>query len=679
MQTTSHPFPKRVLIVEDDFLVGEKLSGILEDSGYQVVGDTASGRQAVEMTETLQPDVIMMDINLLEMDGLAAAKTITARCPTPIVALTAHESAALVAQASEAGIGYYLIKPASRRDVSRAIEIAAARFDDLMQMRELNAALQEEIVERQRAEKRLASERAFLLGILDNIAESIIICNKGGQIIRFNEAARRLHGLPEQPIPPAQWAAYYDLYRADGHTLLPTEEIPLFRALQGEHVQDAEIVVAPKHSRPRSLVCNGRALTDETGQKIGAVIAMHDITARKRTEEAVRQERERLDNILSALETGLTLINPDMTIAWTNRKIAQMFPHTQSATGQLCHRFYENQETPCEGCGTQIAFQTGEVHVHERKNPLTGRWYTIIAQPIKDEQGNVINVLEGITDITARKQSEAKLQAYADHLEEMVEEKVRALEEERAKAIQLDKMAALGEMATGIAHELNQPLTAITFEADFLKTSAAQLRASAQSIEEIAKSLGETGENLAGDVERCRRIVDHLRTFGRMTKEPVQSIDLNQPISNSFILAGARLRHSNVDVRLDLAEDLPSILADPHKLEQVFLNLISNAEYAMEKQAEQAPTPDYQKVLEITTAIAGEHVIARVRDNGCGIPPEEQKRLFDPFFTTKPAGEGTGLGLSISYGIVTDVGGDIECESVVGEGTTFTLRFPISS
>ncbi len=547
MQTTNNPSPKRVLIVEDDFLVGEKLRGMLEDESYQVIDHTGSGRQAIEMTASLRPDVVIMDINLLEMDGLAAARQITAQCPTPIVALTAHESPDLVAQATESGIGYYLVKPASRRDVSRAIEIAAARFDDLMQMRELNAALKDEIAKR------------------------------------------------------------------------------------------------------------------------------------RQTEKAILQERERLDNILSALETGLTLINPDMTIAWTNRKIAQMFPHPQAATGQLCHRFYERQETPCEGCGTQIAFQTGEVHIHERKNPLTGRWYTIIAQPIQDAQGKVINVLEGITDITKRKQAEVKLLQYANHLEEMVDEKVRELEQERAKAIQLDKMAALGEMATSVAHELNQPLTAITFEADFLKTFASRLSASEQSVEEIAASLAETAANFEGDIERCRRIVDHLRTFGRIAQEPPQPIDLNQPISDCFILADARLRHSEVDVRLDLVDDLPPILADPHKLEQVFLNLISNAEYAMEKQAERESQRDYRKVLEIATAVEGEHVVARVRDNGCGIPPEDQKRLFDPFFTTKPPGEGTGLGLSISYGIVTEVGGDIEFESVAGEGTTFTLKFPISS
>ncbi|MBD3256780.1 MAG: PAS domain S-box protein, partial [Candidatus Lokiarchaeota archaeon] len=136
---------------------------------------------------------------------------------------------------------------------------------------------------------------------------------------------------------------------------------------------------------------------------------LSNITERKQAEATILEEHERLGNILAALETGLSLINPDMTIAWINRKTHDMFPG-DDPEGQLCHRFYERRETPCEQCGTQMAFQTGEVQIRERWNPITERWYTVTAQPILDEQDNVVNVLEGITDITERKQAEEKLQ-----------------------------------------------------------------------------------------------------------------------------------------------------------------------------------------------------------------------------------------------------------------------------
>ena len=270
------------------------------------------------------------------------------------------------------------------------------------------------------------------------------------------------------------------------------------------------------------------------------------------------------------------------------------------------------------------------------------------------------------------------LREYTENLKQMVAEKVRELEMERAKAIQMDKMASLGQMATGVAHELNQPLTAISFEADYLKSVARKARETGQPYSELLDSeeLYELGENLMQDVARCRRITDHLRAFGRTSPAEPYPVDLNQPIEGSMILVGARLREHGIRVHLDLSPDLPHILADPHRLEQVFINLIANAEYAVLRRAEQAPS-DYRKTLDISTRVEEDEVVAQVRDNGVGMSEEARQHLFEPFFTTKPEGEGTGLGLSISHGIVTDYGGSVTCESVVGEGTTFTLRFPV--
>jgi diguanylate cyclase (GGDEF)-like protein/PAS domain S-box-containing protein len=146
-----------------------------------------------------------------------------------------------------------------------------------------------DITDRKQAEEAIDNERAYLSAVIDNIEEAIVICDAEGRIVRFNEAARLLHGLPEQPIPSDKWAEHYNLYQEDGVTPLPQEEIPLFRALQGERVSNAEIVVAPKHNHPYDLVCSGQALTDETGTLIGAVVAMHDITERKQMEKKLKE------------------------------------------------------------------------------------------------------------------------------------------------------------------------------------------------------------------------------------------------------------------------------------------------------------------------------------------------------------------------------------------------------
>lgn len=304
------------------------------------------------------------------------------------------------------------------------------------------------------------------------------------------------------------------------------------------------------------------------------------------------------------------------------------------------------------------------------------RWIAHICQPVYSTDGRYLGRRASNRDITERRSMEVKLQEYTTHLEQLVSQKVHELELERAKTIQAAKMVALGEMATGVAHELNQPLTAMLFEAEYLKTMSQQAKDAASSFVMDVDELYQSGESLVQDIARCRRIIDHLRAFGRIYTENVSTVSLNQSIEQCFILVGEQLKNHGVTVDLRLDPHLPPILADTHKLEQVFLNLISNAEYALNQMAARVESADYQKTLEIVTYVEGNEVVAVVRDNGCGIPAADQAHLFEPFFTTKPIGQGTGLGLPISYSLVTEFKGEISFQSAENEGTTFTLRFP---
>jgi len=137
----------RVLIAEDDFLVGETVQGILEDFGYKIVGRARDGLQAIEMVQTLQPDVVLMDIQMPDMNGIEATRHVQERSPTPVVALTAYDAPELVEEASRAGVGAYLLKPPNGRELERAITVAMARFDDMMELRRLNAELQDALAQ----------------------------------------------------------------------------------------------------------------------------------------------------------------------------------------------------------------------------------------------------------------------------------------------------------------------------------------------------------------------------------------------------------------------------------------------------------------------------------------------------------------------------------------------------
>jgi PAS domain S-box-containing protein len=657
--------PKRVLVVEDDFLIAEKLRGMLEDEGHEVIGETASGREAVELTARLQPDVVLMDIQLAEMDGITAARQITDCCPAPIVALTAYETADLVARASEAGVGYYLVKPASSQEIARAITIALGRFDDMQELHRLNTRLQE-------SEQRYAlAQRVANIGSWDWDIRS-------GDL-HWSERIEPLFGFG-----PGEFDGTYDAFLECVH---PEDRQRVKDAVNACVEQDVDYDIEHRIVWPDGSVHwvseIGDVIRDEQGEPIRMLGVVQDVTARKRAEEALQKSEHLLKEAQHVAHLGsweMDVVTEECV--WSDEffRICGYEPQAFSPTVQKGMQIIHPDDRAAAAEAVRSALEDGTEYAIEKRIVRPDgsvRCVEARGEVICGAEGRPVRIVGSFLDITERKLAEFKLQEYAEVLEQMVEEKVRQLEQERAKAIQLDKMAALGEMATGVAHELNQPLTSITFEAHYLQELAT--KAQDEHTGDLnwvldAAGLREIGENLEGDLARCRRLIRHLRDFGRISQEPPALVSLNRPIEESFILVGARLREHGVDVHLRLADDLPPVMADSYKLEQVFLNLINNAKYAMERRAE--GDGDYHKVLEITTMLADGEVVATVRDNGCGMPEEVRARVFDPFFTTKPRGEGVGLGLSISYSIVSEFGGQIECQSAEGEGTTFTLRFP---
>jgi signal transduction histidine kinase len=260
-----------------------------------------------------------------------------------------------------------------------------------------------------------------------------------------------------------------------------------------------------------------------------------------------------------------------------------------------------------------------------------------------------------------------EVENYSRTLEEKVRERTADLEETnktlretQAQLIQASKMAAMGQFGAGVAHELNQPLAGISGYTDLL----------------LLKMEKETAEwRYAKKIEdqcvRMTKIVNNLRTFARQSKFEYAETDVNQPIDDALMLLGEQLRSHNIKVKRDLACNLPKVLADANQLEQVFLNLISNAKDAIDPQgsgtigimSRQSDKPDFVEVLVI--------------DSGIGMDSSTVSDIFNPFFTTKDVGKGTGLGLSISLGIIEDHGGRIEVHSVKDIGTAFRISLPV--
>ena len=468
--------------------------------------------------------------------------------------------------------------------------------------------------------------------------------------------------------------------------------------MPGGHVELRNVLFAPLTIDNRVVGVIGLANkpTDFTEDDAKIACAFGDLAAialdSVRKESALRESERRFRLIAEHAQDLIYRIrlHPDRQFEYVSpsaTKITGYTPEEHYADPNLGSKLVHPEDRP-------KLQQTGQA---PSDAPLVLRWVRKDGRviwmeqqntPIYDDEGRMV-ALEGIArDITARKEMAQQLQKYAESLEEQVAEKVRELEKAQIKMVQTAKLASLGEMATGVAHELNQPLTSMLFDADYLRSWAQQAQqAQREDEDQCPVDFGEIyqiGEDFISDIDRCRRITDYLRSFRRLTRgEPVR-FDLNQAIEGSLTLARARLIQHGVEFQSDLTPNRPSIYAHPGQIEHVFLNLIHNAERALAEmarriQAGEVHRPDYQKRLTIATRLGdeGEYVIAAVHDNGCGIPPEAQAELFQPFFTTKAFGEGTGLGLTISHSIVQEFNGEIAVESTKNVGTTFIVRFPI--
>jgi C4-dicarboxylate-specific signal transduction histidine kinase len=231
-------------------------------------------------------------------------------------------------------------------------------------------------------------------------------------------------------------------------------------------------------------------------------------------------------------------------------------------------------------------------------------------------------------------------------------------------------MTTLGLMAAGMAHEINQPLNVIQICADFFLK---MMRKGRSIPEEDLKSMA---NDIIANVDRATGIIKHVRHFARQSEVVKTMVNINAPIEDVFRLLGHQIKVHQIELDLDLANDIPYIMADHNRLEQVFINLVTNAVDALDEKSDMPEHAGMTKRLKIQTRLQNRDVVVTVSDNGIGMSQETREKLFEPFFTTKKIGKGTGLGVSISYGIIKDYQGTIDIESQVSRGTTFTLTFP---
>jgi two-component system NtrC family sensor kinase len=529
--------------------------------------------------------------------------------------------------------------------VSEFDQIGSAINEALERIREQTRELSAQLEERKKAEADVRDKEERIRLLLNSTAEGIYGVDTRGICTFCNPAGLKMLGYEsEQGLLGKNIHAVIHHTRRDGRPY-PESECTVHGAYhfeRGTHVEDDIFWRGNGTSFPVEYwsypVINH-------GVTIGAVVTFIDITERKRSEEFIR-------NILETVDEGFLVVDREHTILAVNRSLARMVGASmERIVGSKCHEIMHQGLDPCTEHGTECTIdrvlETGKpcsaVHMHKRgAEEIMAETKTY---PLRNEAGAITMVIMTVTDITEKSRLEQQLR-------------------------QAQKMEAIGQLAGGIAHDFNNILTAITGYATFftMRTEeGGQLRHYADQILQAS--------------DKAAKLTRQILAFSRkqmITPRPVRINEIIHGMEKMLL----RLLAEDIEIRMDLTPRDTTVMADSGQIEQVLLNLATNARDAMQSGGTLFIRTEVAELEAESSGLhgvgtAGSYVVLEVSDTGMGMDEQTKERIFDPFFTTKEVGRGTGLGLAIVYGIIKQHGGQITVHSEPGKGTTFKIYFPL--
>ncbi|MCA1785044.1 MAG: PAS domain-containing protein [Desulfobacteraceae bacterium] len=374
------------------------------------------------------------------------------------------------------------------------------------------------------------------------------------------------------------------------------------------------------------------------------------------------------ETILNGIRDFILIISPDQKILEVNDAfLKHMQYRREDVIGKQCYEVFQRITQKSSNCHEhcpldQVIKKRRHCQVELSRVDQKGKtWYTeLTIFPIWEKKGKVAKFIEISRDITKRKSDEKKTR---EHLQKMVEERTRQLKESHEQLLHQDKMASLGKLSSSVVHEINNPVAGI-FNLVLL---------SKRILKEDSITESELGvfqqylDLMETETRRVTRIIGNLLAFARQSKIEVTRFDMNELIEQTLMLNANLLRLNKIRIIEDLERNLPLIKGSEDQLQQVIMNLLSNAVESMVR------APKKRLTLKTCTTRDKDAVKIQIKDTGAGIPNEYISKIFEPFFTTKKKGKGVGLGLSMVYGIIEEHGGKMYVDSTEGQGTCFTI------
>jgi two-component system, NtrC family, sensor kinase len=674
LSSTERSAGATLLIVDDDRSARDGLRSIFETAGHRTIA-VADAPAALRLLRKRSCDLVLLDVELPDVDGLALCRLLRAQPglkQLPLVVFSAHDSEGRKVEAFTAGADDYIVKPSSPGEllsrINSHLNVAQRESELLGSNRELSfladlgrgllRTLEPEQVARRVAGAIFEGTNAAQTACaIRNNGKGLAVCVFDWEGSAGNSSLINLQRLEK----------WLQSSRSANAVRLTNRKEFLFH--EGPHACEYLVPIGVGEKNSGAMVVAFADNADATETELGLIDAAAQqaalaaqisrlyLKAResaatlaeevdRRTAEAEMQQRF-TEAIIDALPLSLYAIDRNYDIvAWNrNRELGELGLPKGEVLGKNIFEVLTKQNRELLQHEFGNVFATGRIHRVEQETVTsegdTNHWLISKIPMRAGETQQVSHVIAVGENITAR---------------------VKA---HRAVA-RAEKLAAVGRLAAGVVHEINNPLATIAACAESLEK---RIEEGAFGDSPDADDLREYLGLIRDEAFRCKSITNGLLDFSRLRAGQRVPVDVGELIKATGRLVTHQGRGDNIKIEIETADDLPVVLGDGGQLQQAVVALATNAIDAM---------PD-RGTLTLRAVQSGPRILIEVRDTGIGIPPESMTKIFDPFFTTKDIGRGTGLGLAVCYGILSDHGGRLDVRSTVGVGTTFTITLPVAT
>ena len=647
----------KVLIVEDDMMGQKIMSSNISRYGY-ACETASSGAEGIEKARLLDPDVIVLDLFLPDISGIKVCKQLRDGKKTrhiPIISVTSSDDRRLRLESLKAGANDFISKPVDFSELLIKIRnlVQMKAFEDIKVKHDILA----------RTVKAIETAKREWEQSMDCIKDAVLLADSNGLILRYNKVLSTLTGKTYQGLLNRKWQ---EVLTEGGFTC----------------ITGAIDCIEFEHATGRYFECSAYdiANSDESFAAV-SIVTLHDITDRKKAEEELKNSRLQLQMALDEISSLIqeVAVKKNFSVRFENPNLKKCYEFMKCGKEDcICHKDGDGNQRCWQKAGTfckgKIQGQFAMKYATCTKCPFFEDAALDPYSYLGEQFNNMMHILE-----TQHKDLE---NAYNE------------LKMVQSQVLQQEKMASIGQLAAGVAHEINNPMGFIISNLNSLKKyvekiseyvavqTAAVGRCSekcgnqyilreiaekrkALKIDYITSDLDNLIKESLEGADRVKQIVRDLKNFSRIDESEFRTSDINAGLESTINIVWNELKYKATLVK-DYG-DMQRTVCNPGQLNQVFMNLLVNAAHAIEQHG-QINVKTWQEDSRINIAIS---------DTGCGIPGDIQKRIFEPFYTTKEVGKGTGLGLSIAYDIIKKHNGEIRVESAAGKGSTFIISIPV--